>query len=500
MNQSMQNYPEILNNNLQTMFDVQQQAYLSDMLPSLDERKKALLQLHLMLRENEAELIKAVNRDYGCRSAFETRFAEVFLACEAALDAVKQLKKWLKPQRRKLDPLQYPFARAWTFPQPVGVVGIIVPWNFPIAMAFQPLIGAFAAGNRAMVKMSCNSRHLALLLREISPRYFSEDKLVFLADDPQDNWPSLEVWHDPQNVQAAQGLGPAFSRLAWNHLFFTGSAATGRAVMANAAPHLTPVTLELGGKSPAVITEYFPVKLAAERILWAKMLNAGQICTNVDYLFLQQPMLEAFIESAKAWCLAHYPDLNNGDYSAIIDDKSWHRLQRLIQDAEAKGATLVPIYQGPAANTVRRIMAPCLLLNVTDDMLIMQQEIFGPLLPIKLYSKPQDVLTYINSKPRPLAFYIFSNNKPLQQLYLNNSISGGVGINEAVVQAGLHHLPFGGTGESGMGHYHGYEGFLTFSKLRPVFKQGIFRGLDFLQPPYLSVPTQLLNLLFKLKA
>lgn len=485
---------------LQSLFHLQQKAYQADINPSLQQRRADLFGLRQLLIENEAALIAAIQADFGCRSEFETRFAEIFLAREAALSAAKALKKWLKPQNRSLDPLQYPFASAWTFPQPVGVVGIVVPWNFPVAMAFQPLIGAFAAGNRAMVKMSANSRNLALLLRQITPRYFNQDKLCFLADDPADNQELIPSPHTKHTQQTQAGLGPAFTSLPWNHLFFTGSVATGRAVMTNAAKNLTPVTLELGGKSPAVVAADYPLKQAAERILWAKMLNAGQICTNVDYLFLQSQQIDDFISAARHWCKQHYPDLNNGDYSAIIDDRSWLRLTNAVKDALNKGATLVPLYSGPQPDHSRRIMAPVMLLNVTDEMDIMQQEIFGPVLPVLVYQTEQDVLDYVNQRPRPLAFYIFSNNKKLQQFYLNHSISGGVGINEAVVQAALHNLPFGGSGDSGMGHYHGYEGFLTFSKLRPVFKQGLIRGLDFLQPPYRLWPTRLLNLLFSLKA
>ena len=462
-----------------TAFAAQRAAYLADMNPSLAQRRADLHALRRLIAENADALMDAVNRDFGCRCRFETRFAEIFLAQEAALATARSLKKWLKPARRHLDPTQYPFAKAWTFPQPVGVVGIVVPWNFPIAMAFQPLIGAFAAGNRAMIKMSENSNHLARLLAQISPKYFQPDKLAFFED--------------------GGGRGPAFTRLPFNHLFFTGSPTTGKAVMANAARNLTPVTLELGGKSPCVVAPDFPVAVAAERILWAKMLNAGQICTNVDYLFLPEGRVAAFAEAARTWFDRHFPDINTGDYTAIIDDRSYARLRATMQDAVAKGARLVDLYSGPAADGARRIMPPRLVLNVDDGMEIMQREIFGPLLPIHSYRTEQEVVDYVNARPRPLAFYVFSNDAATQRYYLDHTISGGVGINEAVVQAGMHDLPFGGSGNSGMGHYHGYEGFLTFSKLRPVFRQGPVRGLDFFQPPYAGWPTRLLDLMFRLK-
>lgn len=462
-----------------TVFQAQQAAYLREMNPSLEQRQADLYTLCRLIAENADALMDAVNRDFGCRSRFETRFAEIFLAQEAALAAAKSLKKWLKPQKRHLDPMQYPLAKAWTFPQPVGVVGIVVPWNFPIAMAFQPLIGAFAAGNRVMIKMSENANHLASLLREISPAYFPPDKLAFFED--------------------GGGRGPAFTSLPFNHIFFTGSPAVGKAVMANAARNLTPVTLELGGKSPCVVAPDFPVRTAAERILWAKMLNAGQICTNVDYLFLPEDRVDEFVAAARDWIGHHIPDINNGDYTAIIDQPSYDRLQATMQDAVAKGARLVELYKGPEADADRRIMPPRLVLNVDDRMEIMQREIFGPLLPVRTYKTQDEVIEYVNAHPRPLAFYVFSKLPATQRFYLDHTISGGVGINEAVVQAGIHDLPFGGSGNSGMGHYHGYEGFLTFSKLRPVFRQGPVRGLDFFRPPYAGWPTRLLNLLFKLK-
>jgi coniferyl-aldehyde dehydrogenase len=463
----------------QEVFQLQQDAYSLNMNPSLAQRRDDLRALLALITENADALADAVNRDFGCRCRFETRLTEILLAQDAILAAIKSLKKWMKPQKRHLDSMQYPLASAWTFPQPVGVVGIVVPWNFPIGMAFQPLIGAFAAGNRVMIKMSENSNHLALLLKQLSLKYFPLDKLAFFED--------------------GEGRGPAFTSLPFNHIFFTGSSATAKSVMANAARNLTPVTLELGGKSPCVVAPDFPIRTAAQRIMWAKMLNAGQICTNVDYLFLPEGKVEEFIQEARIWFNEHQPDINDGDYTAIIDQHSYDRIEATVTDAWDKGANIIDIYHGPAADVTFRIMPPRLMVGVRDDMEIMQREIFGPLLPILTYSSPQQVLDYVNSKPRPLAFYIFSNDQSLQRHYLNHTISGGVGINEAVVQAGIHDLPFGGSGNSGMGHYHGYEGFLTFSKLRPVFRQGPMRGLDFLLPPYKGWSSKLLDALLWLK-
>ena len=463
----------------QRVFDLQRAAHLQNMSPPLEQRQADLLNLRRMVAENADAMVEAVNKDYGCRCTFETKFAEIFMAQEAAREVAKQVKKWMRPKKRHLDMMEYPLAKAWTLPQPVGVVGSVVPWNFPIAMALQPLIGAFAAGNRAMIKMSENSNHLAQLFKKISGKYFPEDKLAFFED--------------------GHGQGPAFTMLPFDHIFFTGSPATGRAVMANAARNLTPVTLELGGKSPCVVAPDYSMKTAAERVMWAKMLNAGQICTNVDYIFLPEGKVDEFIQHAQAIVTARYPDLTNGDNTAIIDQRAYDRLQETLADATARGARTVSLAPGQNGDAARRIMAPQAIINAPDDSIILSREIFGPLLPIKTYRSHDEVIQYINARPRPLALYIYSNDTSVQNLYLHNTISGGVGINEAVIQAGLHDLPFGGSGNSGMGHYHGYEGFLTFSKLKPVFKQGPYRGLDNFLPPYKGKAEKMLNLMFKLK-
>jgi coniferyl-aldehyde dehydrogenase len=346
-------------------------------------------------------------------------------------------------------------------------------------MAFQPLICAFAAGNRAMIKMSENSNHVAQVLKRVSSRYFPEDKLIFFED--------------------GGGRGPAFTRLPFDHLFFTGSPATGKAVMANAARNLTPVTLELGGKSPCIVAPDYPLRTAAERIMWTKMLNGGQICTNVDYLFLPDGQVDAFIVEAQKIANARYPDITNGDYTAVIDQRQYDRIQATLADAVAKGATAINLCPGQQGDPARRIMPPHAVVGVNDHMEIMQREIFGPLLPIKTYRTPDEVVQYIGDHPAPLALYLYSNDKALQDHYLFSTISGGVTLNDGLLHAGVHALPFGGIGNSGMGHYHGHEGFLTFSKLRPVFKQSRWRSLDMFMPPYGKWPQRMLDFMLKMK-
>ncbi|TDG12832.1 coniferyl aldehyde dehydrogenase [Seongchinamella unica] len=480
MNQPLTTEQQRIPAEFQDVFDEQQAYYRAHRNPGYQERVADLKALHRMLVENREALIEAVNSDYGCRSRFETIFSELLINQDGILDAIKQLKKWMKPQKRHLDATQYPLAKARVIAQPLGVVGIVVPWNFPISMAFSPLTGIFAAGNTAMIKMSENSNALAKLFRELAPKYFPRGKLAFFED--------------------GNGRGPAFTSLPFDHLFFTGSPATGRSVMANCARHLTPVTLELGGKSPTVIAPDFNFTKAVERIMWVKMFNAGQICTNVDYLFLPEGREQAFVDEARRICNARYPDINNGDYTAVIDQRSYDRLQATLEDARAKGARIINLFEEQQPDAERRIFPPHIVLDVNDDMEIMQREVFGPLLPVMTYRDREAVVDYIDSHPHPLAFYVYSNDKSLVNWYIDNTMSGGVTVNDGLLHAAQHDLPFGGVGNSGMGHYHGYEGFSAFSKLRPVFQQGPLRSVDMLMPPYAGKANWILNFMLKMKS
>ncbi|XHS79990.1 coniferyl aldehyde dehydrogenase [Burkholderiaceae bacterium UC74_6] len=464
----------------QQAFDAQRRAYLAHPEPSLAERRADLDRLAQLLKDHREQLVEAICKDYGNRSAFETLFAEYFVVLESIKDISKKLGKWMKPQRRHIDMAMYPLAKNRVIPQPLGVVGVIVPWNFPLNLSFSPLAAILGAGNRAMVKMSENSQHLAALLKEVTPKYFAADKLAFFED--------------------GGGRGPAFSSLPFDHLLFTGSGTTGRAVMANAARNLTPVTLELGGKAPAVVGPDFPIEKAAERIMWVKMFNAGQICTNVDYIFLPQGQEDAFAAHCKRLVAQRFPDLNSADYTSIIDERSYARLEGHLADARAKGARVVELVPDQKPDRALRKFPPCLVFNLTPDMELSQREIFGPILPVRSYSDKREVVEHINGHDRPLALYPFTNDRELQQFYISNVMSGGVSVNEALLHVGQHDLPFGGVGPSGMGHYHGKEGFITFSKLRPVFYQGPFSAIQMMfQPPYDKGPMKLLKLLIKFK-
>ena len=453
----------------------QRKAYFAHPVPTLDERKADLRTLQRFVRENKDALCEAISLDYGHRSRHETLMGEIVPVIGGIDDAIKHLRRWMKPQRRAVDRLSFGLARNRVIPQPLGVIGVIVPWNFPINLSLLPLTYIFAAGNRAMVKMSENSRHLAALLIERMPAYFPPEKLQFFDE--------------------TGGVGIEFSRLAFDHLLFTGSGQTGRSVMAAAAQNLCPVTLELGGKAPAIVLDDFPLRTAAERILFVKYLNAGQICTTVDHAWLPKHRIAEFVRLAQDIVPARYPRLDSPDYTSIIDERSYQRLIGALDDARARGATLFPLLPGPAFDAATRKIAPHIVLDAPDDCLLMQREIFGPILPLRGYTSLNNVIDQVNAGPRPLAIYPFSNDAGQVQMLLDRVMSGGVSVNDALFHVGQHDLPFGGVGASGMGHYHGVEGFNTFSKLRPVFYQARFSSLKFLMPPYGKFADRMLGFL-----
>jgi coniferyl-aldehyde dehydrogenase len=449
---------------LQDVLARQRAAYLRQPVPSLAQRRADLDTLERFVRENRQLLIDAVSADYGHRSPHETVMTEIAPLLAAIKHARRNLRRWMRPQRRAVDRLAYGLGSNTVLPQPLGVIGVIVPWNFPINLSLVPLTCIFAAGNRAMVKMSENSRHLAALLIQRMPAYFPADKLQFFDE--------------------TGGVGVEFSKLPFDHLLFTGSGTTGRAVMAAAAQNLCPVTLELGGKAPAIVADDFDLATAAERILFIKYLNAGQICTSVDHVYVPQAKVAAFVDFARQIVPRRYADLASPDYTSIIDRHAYERLQRTLDDARARGARVESLLPGPAFDDERCRIAPHIVVGVPDDAEVMQREIFGPVLPVLGYERLDDVVARINAGPRPLAIYPFSNHRPTLDHLIEHVMSGGVTINDALVHVGQDDLPFGGVGDSGMGHYHGAEGFNTFSKLRPIFRQSRWSTLKLLFPPY----------------
>jgi coniferyl-aldehyde dehydrogenase len=463
-------------NEAQRVFKLQREAYARHPYPSYEERIENLRKLERILVDNATAIAEAIGADFGHRAFEESLMAEVFASVDGIRDARKRLKKWMRPQRRHVSML-FATGRNRVIPQPKGVVGVVAPWNYPLFLTAGPLTGILAAGNRAMVKMATNSQHLCRLLAEKCRAVFPEDSLAILP-----------------GVRAQD-----FSTLPYDHLIFTGSADAGRTVMRSAAENLTPVTLELGGKSPTIVCDDFDVDEAASRILYAKLLNAGQTCLAPDYLLVPEGKRDAFVAAAKRIVPGRYPDPGQPSYTSVIDDKSYRRLRATLEDARQKGAELVPLVPGATFNDQLRKIPPHLVLDVTDDMVIMQEEIFGPLLPVKTYRTLDEVIAYVNAKDRPLGFYVFTDDKAVEERLLYSTISGGVTVNNCMLHVAQHDMPFGGIGPSGMGHYHGYEGFLEFSKLRPVFTNPRFSLLHLFYPPYTAKHRRLLDLLIKYK-
>ena len=463
---------------LRASLATQRAAYRAHPEPSYADRKDDLKRLRAFLREHQEELVAAISADYGHRSRHETLLCEIAPAVDGIAYALKHLRSWMQPERRHVDLVSFPGASNRVVPQPLGVVGVIVPWNFPVNLSFIPLTFIFAAGNRALVKMSENSRRLAALLIEKTPKYFAPEKLQFLDE--------------------TGGVGIEFSKLPFDHLLFTGSGQTGRAVMAAAAANLCPVTLELGGKAPAIVCDDFPLQTAVERILFVKCLNAGQICTSVDHAFVPEAKVDAFVRHAQAVVPQRFPaGLASPDYTSIIDPRSFDRLLNALDEARAGGATLVPLLPGPAFDAAARKIAPHIVLNAPDASALMTREIFGPILPIRGYRQLDAVIESVNTGDRPLAVYPFTNDRRTLDHLLTHVMSGGVSVNDALLHVAQHDLPFGGVGPSGMGHYHGREGFQTFSKMRPVFHQARFSALSLVGPPYGRFADAMLKFLIK---
>ncbi|HEY8514877.1 MAG TPA: coniferyl aldehyde dehydrogenase [Candidatus Binatia bacterium] len=467
---------EQVENEAQRVFALQREAYLRHPFPSAEERKENLRKLDRILVENAQAIADAIQKDFGHRAVEETLMAEVFASVDGIRHAVKHVAKWMKPQKRAVS-ITFAGGSNMVVPQPKGVVGVVSPWNYPLFLTIGPLTSILAAGNRAMVKMATNSQNLARLLAEKVSAVFPEDTVAILP-----------------GVRAQD-----FSTLPFDHLIFTGSADAGRTVMRSAAENLTPVTLELGGKSPTIVCDDFDIDEAASRILYAKYLNAGQTCLAPDYLLISEAKRDRFVEAAKRILPERYPDIRQPSYTSVIDEKSYRRLRATLEDAQQKGATIVPLIPGATFDDQLRKIPPHLVLDVNDSMRIMQEEIFGPLFPIKTYKSLDEAIAYINSKDRPLGLYVFTNDSKLQEKVLYSTISGGVTINNCVLHVAQHDLPFGGIGASGMGHYHGYEGFLEFTKLRPVFKNPRFSLLSMFYPPYTARTRQLLDLLIRYK-
>ncbi|NND27852.1 MAG: aldehyde dehydrogenase family protein, partial [Myxococcales bacterium] len=371
-----------IENEAQRVYTLQREAYLRDPYPSLQERRARLNAVERILLENTDAIVEAISQDFGHRCAEESKILEIFPVIDGLRHTRKKLRKWMKPQRR---PISWLFATGSNrlIPQPKGVVGIVSPWNYPLFLTLSPLTSVLAAGNRAMIKMASNSQHLCRLLADKFSEVFPEEVVAILP-----------------GVRAGD-----FSTLPYDHIIFTGSADVGRTVMRSAAENLTPVTLELGGKSPTIVCDDFDIDEAASRIMYAKLVNAGQTCLAPDYLFLPEGSEDRFVAAAQRLVAERYPDTNDDSYTSVIDDKAYRRLRMTLEDAEAKGAKLVPLVPNASFNDVLRKFPPYLVLNVTEDMMIMQEEIFGPLFPVMTYKNLDETIEYVTRRDRPLGFY-----------------------------------------------------------------------------------------------
>ncbi len=448
----------------------QRAAFAAELPVAPAARKDRLRRAAAMIRDHAAHFCDALSEDFGHRSRDQSMLTDIAGSIGPISHALKHLDRWARPERRAVQfPLGLLGARAWVEYQPKGVVGVIAPWNFPVNLVMGPVAGAFAAGNRAMVKTSEFTPATTALFEEIVGAYFAPDELAFISGGPE--------------------VGKAFAALPFDHLLFTGATGIGRHILHAAADNLTPVTLELGGKSPAIIGSGADMARATERIALGKMLNAGQICLAPDYLLVPAAREDEAVHGLKAAASAMYPSLlANPDYTAVINDRHHRRLSAWLDDARDKGARIEvvnPAGEDFAASNSRK-MPLHIVRDATDDMMLMQEEIFGPILPVVRYDGIDDAIARINRGPRPLGLYHFGSDGGERRRVLDRTISGGVTLDDVVFHVSMEDLPFGGIGPSGMGSYHGIDGFRTFSHAKAVFRQSRIdvAGLAGLKPPY----------------
>lgn len=434
------------------ILDRQRAAFLRDAPPDLEIRKHRLEKLREALLKHRHALEAAVSADFGHRSRHETDIMELLGILQAIEYLTKKLPRFMKPQRRHVDFI-YQSGSAYVMYQPKGVIGIMTPWNYPISLTLVPLATALAAGNRAMLKPSELTPQTSACMQLMLAEVFTDEEVAVITGGPE--------------------IGAAFSGLAFDHLLFTGSTRTGRMVMRAASENLVPVTLELGGKSPAIIARGQVNAQTVSSLAYGKLANAGQTCVAPDYALLHEEDMDVFLTCYSAMVERLYPaGPTSVDYSTIINDNHYQRLQGLIEDARGKGARVIEVGAKPQMAKERgRTLAPTLIMNVTDDMAVMQEEIFGPILPVRAWRRVDELISFINARPRPLALYYFGQRDATCEKILANTTSGNVGINNTLLHVAQDDLPFGGIGPSGMGAYHGIEGFRSMSHGKGVFMQ-----------------------------
>ena len=444
--------------------------------PDARQRRADLDRLAEALRAGRDAMIEAVAADFGQRSAHETLVGEAMGMASGISELRGSLRRWMRPARGGAGWRLWP-ARAQVRREPLGVVGVMSPWNYPVLLALGPLASAIAAGNHVYLKPSEQAPNTALWLRELLASVFPADRVAVALGGSE--------------------LASAFSALPFDHLVFTGSTAVGRQVMAAAAAHLTPVTLELGGKSPAIVAADYPPARAAARLATGKWFNAGQTCIAPDYVLVARGSRDALVDALRAEVRARYPDVaTSPDYTRIINTRRYERLRVLVEDARARGLQVVELADiDPGVAGRERIIPPTLILDPGDDALVMQEEIFGPLLPVIGFDRIDDAIAAVNGRDRPLALYPFSHDRATIEAVLGQVVAGGVTVNDTLLHFAAHGLPFGGVGASGMGAWNGRAGFETLTKAMPVLWQRRVAASDLLRPPYRGLPDRLVRLL-----
>ncbi len=464
----------ISNSELHALFDAQRAACLGVPFPEWSERAGHLRSLKALLQDNLDVIVAAIDSDFGQRPRQETLMAEMLGSLNGIRDALAHGRRWMRPQRRAANFWLRP-ARARVMPQPLGVVGIIVPWNYPLFLMVGPLTAALGAGNRVMIKLSEYAPGFAELMQYLFEQHFATDHIAVVTGGPD--------------------VAQVFGALPFDHLLFTGSTQVGRQVMQAASRNLTPVTLELGGKSPALIAPGARFESAVEAIVSGKLLNAGQTCIAPDYVLVERNRVAAFVEAAQRVTARLYPDFDrNPDYTTIINARHFERLQALVDEARDGGAQVHPLAQGSGDAFTRRYLPLC-ITDAPGSVRLMHEEIFGPVLPVVPYDALDEALAYINARPRPLALYLFETERATIDRVLKHTIAGGVTVNDTLLHILNDDLPFGGVGPSGIGAYHGRDGFATFSKFKPVLYQARFNGRRLLQPPYGKTFERLIRLM-----
>jgi coniferyl-aldehyde dehydrogenase len=454
---------------MRQVLDAQKKAHLKDGPPSAEKRIEWLDRAIGLLVGHKDAIADALREDFGSRSVHASLLTDVSGSIAPLKHAKAHLKTWMKREKRKVEPALLGLfgAKAYVEYQPKGVVGVISPWNFPFNLTFTPLAGIFAAGDRVMIKPSEFTPRCSELMERMFKSAYDETEVAVCIGGPD--------------------VGGAFARLPFDHLLFTGATSIAYHVMRAAAENLVPTTLELGGKSPVIIGESADMKLTANRVMMGKTLNAGQICLAPDYVLVPKNKAQDFVAAATASVNTMFPTLkDNPDYTSVINQRHFDRLNSYIDDARAKGAEIVELNPAKENFTQQPFhkIPPTLVLNPTDDMKIMQDEIFGPLLPVKTYDTVDEAIGYVNAHDRPLGLYYFGADKAQQERVLTRTTSGGVSVNDVVMHVSMEDLPFGGVGPSGMGSYHGIDGFRTFSHAKAVFQQAKMDVTAMMRPPY----------------